>query len=974
MDAERENFEKTQALSINKAINNQETPVKEKHIRKTIIGTFQDKGAVIFWSVATKLPLQGNPIVCWKFCHTLHKILREGHPQVIPESQRFKNELESLGKLWGHLKEGYGKLIAHYTKLLVVKLDFHRKNPRFPGNMQVTAEQLDDIGEHDVNNYFQITVEMFDYMDEILNLQAAVFGSLDMSRSNSMTSTGQCRLAPLIPCIQDSSQLYDYCVKLLFKLHSSLPPDTLIGHSDRFRKQFYQLKQFYINSSTLQYFKYLIQIPLLPENPPNFLVQADLSSHLSPVVILPPQAETPDNDSVSDMVLVDTTSTDLLGADVGDRNGSISPEQLTEKERLIEQLLREIEDLKMELQRVQIETHRVIDDLRRQLTVLDSQLADQQRIIAQKDQELEELRKKLSESSSNKDAELLLVDVEKKAKANEEKFSKMKDVYNKLREEHIGLLRTKADVDKQLVQSAKAQEEAHQAKVDLEGRLQKVISEKQIAEEVLQKNSSDTSQQLASALSAKEDLLKAKQESDDQLHLVQAEKASLEDQIRELQVSRNDLESRLQVIEIQRRENEQQSRQKIRDDQFALLVSCIEETEHIVHHSVEEVDNPSFSSLKCTPEYLLSQLEPLNTSLDKLQTGYEQFSSEPNSVDPLLRSITSFGHLLCQCILNGKATSNASPDIEKGDRLTNVCKEAGKTTLDLLKQLKNRESDKQEILNEIVTVKNSIEKLQALTEGLVTQMTQSENIGDLVENELHSMDKAIEEAAKRFEDLLGKSRQADTGVKLEVNSKIIDSCTSLMQAIRVLVQRAKILQEEIVGQGKGTASVKEFYKRNHRWTEGLLSAAKAVGFGAKFLVGAADKVLSGEAKFEELMVASQEIAASTAQLVVASKVKADCNSENLIRLSQASKGVTEATGNVVATSKSCAEMLDESDVMDFSKLSLHQAKRLEMDSQVRVLELEQSLSQERVRFASLRRQHYSLAGPSEGWDEEDIPK
>jgi hypothetical protein len=49
-----------------------------------------------------------------------------------------------------------------------------------------------------------------------------VFGSLDMSRSNSMTNAGQCRLAPLIPCIQDSSQVYDFIVKLLFKLHNCM--------------------------------------------------------------------------------------------------------------------------------------------------------------------------------------------------------------------------------------------------------------------------------------------------------------------------------------------------------------------------------------------------------------------------------------------------------------------------------------------------------------------------------------------------------------------------------------------------------------------------------------------------------------------------------------------------------------------------------------------------------------------------------
>lgn len=96
-----------------------------------------------------------------------------------------------------------------------------------------------------------------------------------------------------------------------------------------------------------------------------------------------------------------------------------------------------------------------------------------------------------------------------------------------------------------------------------------------------------------------------------------------------------------------------------------------------------------------------------------------------------------------------------------------------------------------------------------------------------------------------------------------------------MLAIRILVQKARLLQAEIVAKGKvnlcfcflkianaliilctiiesakkdftcivykhllfqGTATAKEFYKRNHQWTEGLISAAKAVAMGAKFLL------------------------------------------------------------------------------------------------------------------------------------------
>jgi huntingtin interacting protein 1 len=78
---------------------------------------------------------------------------------------------------------------------------------------------------------------------------------------------------------------------------------------------------------------------------------------------------------------------------------------------------------------------------------------------------------------------------------------------------------------------------------------------------------------------------------------------------------------------------------------------------------------------------------------------------------------------------------------------------------------------------------------------------------------------------------------------------------------------------------------------------------------------AADKVVSvgvaGGARFEEVIVASQEIAASTVQLVVASRVKAAPGSANLAELSSASKTVSQATGNVVATAKSCMELIEE---------------------------------------------------------------
>lgn len=122
-----------------------------------------------------------------------------------------------------------------------------------------------------------------------------------------MTASGQCRLSPLIPCIQDSNQLYDFVVRLMFLLHANLPDDLLNGHRDRFKTLFRQLNNFYKQAGQLQYFVNLIKVPSLPGNPPNFLVQSDLGNYTAPVVVVPQESNEPDNTSVVGD-LVDTTA------------------------------------------------------------------------------------------------------------------------------------------------------------------------------------------------------------------------------------------------------------------------------------------------------------------------------------------------------------------------------------------------------------------------------------------------------------------------------------------------------------------------------------------------------------------------------------------------------------------------------------------------------------------------------------------
>ncbi len=71
----------------------------------------------------------------------------------------------------------------------------------------------------------------------------------------------------------------------------------------------------------------------------------------------------------------------------------------------------------------------------------------------------------------------------------------------------------------------------------------------------------------------------------------------------------------------------------------------------------------------------------------------------------------------------------------------------------------------------------------------------------MVDEELASTAQAVEAAALRIQDMLKRSREDDTGVKLEVNERVLDSCTGLMKAIKILIARSKDLQGEILGEG-----------------------------------------------------------------------------------------------------------------------------------------------------------------------------
>uniref|UniRef100_A0A671WWI2 Huntingtin-interacting protein 1-related protein n=1 Tax=Sparus aurata TaxID=8175 RepID=A0A671WWI2_SPAAU len=960
-------------------------------------GQVRSKGAHTFWAAVNRLPLSSNAVLCWKFCHVFHKLLRDGHPNVIKDSMRNKADLTDMSRMWGHLSEGYGKLCSIYLKLLITKMEFHIKNPRFPGNLQMSNRQLDEAGENDVNNFFQLTVEMFDYLECELNLFLGVFSSLDMSRSVSVTAAGQCRLAPLIQVILDSSHLYDYTVKLLFKLHSCLPADTLQGHRDRFQEQFKKYDTDRKHS-------------LANSNPPNFLRASALSEHISPVVVIPAESSSPESEHVvetedlvdTDVPALPTTFDDLFGTSAAidpfnfnSQNGM----RKDDKDRLIEQLTREIEALKEELESFRLESGRLCQALRGRVSELEAELAEQSHLRLQAAGESEFLKAELEDlrrvREDTEKEQRSLTEIEKKAQANEQRYTKLKEKYTELVQSHADLLRKNAEVTRQMTVARAAQDEVEEVRREMQEKVKSAqeVAERQERDQLHQlqelqrelvsnrveleslKTTMASSQQSSEVLSTQLVALETeKAELVQSLSKVEAELAVRGEELERVQSSlATERESGVKMAEaLQNQLNEKESREQALESQlvaarWSSLQGAVEEAEKIIQDSLAQIDDPAHISCTSSADYLASRCQASLDCMERLHSAGEAFLADNTGVSDLVRVVTQCGHLVGDTIVQGSATSHMVP-VEQADALSESVKACGAEALALLGQMKQQDSlaaaDDSKLRAALEAILATAEKLRP--RGLELQQGE---LGDLVEQEMAATSAAVESAAARIEEMLNKSRAVDTGIKMEVNERILASCTELMQTIKELILSSKDLQRDIVEGGRGAASMKEFYAKNSRWTEGLISASKAVGWGATVMVDAADLVVQGKGKFEELMVCSHEIAASTAQLVAASKVKADKDSAKLHRLQHASRGVTQATAAVVASTKSGKSQIEETDTMDFSSMTLTQIKRQEMDAQVMVLELETRLQKERERLGELRKKHYELAGVAEGWDE-----
>uniref|UniRef100_A0A8C1VU83 Talin 1 n=1 Tax=Cyprinus carpio TaxID=7962 RepID=A0A8C1VU83_CYPCA len=191
---------------------------------------------------------------------------------------------------------------------------------------------------------------------------------------------------------------------------------------------------------------------------------------------------------------------------------------------------------------------------------------------------------------------------------------------------------------------------------------------------------------------------------------------------------------------------------------------------------------------------------------------------------------------------------------------------------------------KQQLAHFSKRVAGSVTELIQAAEAMKgTEWVDPEDPTVIAENELLGAAAAIEAAAKKLEQLKPRAKPKEADESLNFEEQILEAAKSIAAATSALVKAASAAQRELVAQGK-VGAIPANKVDDGQWSHGLISAARMVAAATNNLCEAANSAVQGHASEEKLISSAKQVAASTAQLLVACKVKADQDSQTMKRV------------------------------------------------------------------------------------------
>ncbi|XP_059140472.1 talin-2-like isoform X4 [Physella acuta] len=235
----------------------------------------------------------------------------------------------------------------------------------------------------------------------------------------------------------------------------------------------------------------------------------------------------------------------------------------------------------------------------------------------------------------------------------------------------------------------------------------------------------------------------------------------------------------------------------------------------------------------------------------------------------------------------------------------------------------------------------------------------------IAENELLTAASSIEAAAKKLAQLKPRQQAKKADEDLDFEEQILEAAKSIAAATAALVKSASAAQRELVAQGKvGSTYTRHAVDEDGQWSQGLISAAKMVAAATHSLCEAANAMVQGHASEERLIASAKEVAGSTAQLLMACKVKADPGSMAMQRLQSAGNAVKRATEALVRAAQQAKDYNDDESSLTVNKRMVGGIAQ-EIQAQEEILRKEKELIDARKRLMKIRQDRYKDRPPED---------
>jgi huntingtin-interacting protein 1-related protein len=363
-----------------------------------------------------------------------------------------------------------------------------------------------------------------------------------------------------------------------------------------------------------------------------------------------------------------------------------------------------------------------------------------------------------------------------------------------------------------------------------------------------------------------------------------------------------------------------------------------------------------------TAELVLSLVEKLTQNANDFSAYFTRHLTGNDKTGQHQADAIKFANLLAQALstfmYNSKGLTRLGDD-ETKEKIMNSAKSITQQAKSYFHQLQSSQLNSipfpqrpQKVQDSNASFLSTLQPIIKSAETLLSQQQEkpAEDLDDFMDKEMKAVSAIIEQAMQLLATLFSTQQTA-------VHKSILAAVQAITNAIATLIICATHTQAEIVANGKGTGSKHAFYKKNSRWMDGLISAAKAVGTATTFLVTEADAVVTDKEKgVEKLLVAGREVQATTAQLVAASRVKQVPNSKTQQQLENAAKAVTDGMKVLI---EACA-IDQQRESKQIGATSKHDFKRREMEQQVLIMSLERKLDDERKALGEMRRHAYHI--------------